>query len=153
MSIIAIANISNGKSTIGLRLLDIDTRQIKDVPMYDIINVLKSTNLQIDNIELQDNKIIGSNGSIDRLPKIINGQLIDKSPLIILNQVYATGYTVSDYKGQTIRMTTKGVIDYAQENGIANGEVIGKSYRSYIRPIKGEYRKLEHAHPSENLLL
>ena len=41
MRLIAIANISNGKITIGLRLLDIDTKQTKDVQLSNILNVLK----------------------------------------------------------------------------------------------------------------
>ena len=36
MKLIAISNISNGKETIGLRILDLETKRIKDVPVDNV---------------------------------------------------------------------------------------------------------------------
>ena len=63
-----IANISNGKSTTGFRLLDIDTKQTKDVSENDMKQSLKSEKISIENLKLNGYYLVGSNGSIDRLP-------------------------------------------------------------------------------------
>lgn len=69
MRLIAIANICNSKDTIGFRLLDFDAKQTQDVPKENVVAVLKSGKVTIENLEIQGNSISGKNGSIDRLPK------------------------------------------------------------------------------------
>ena len=76
MGILAIANIIDGKNTIGLRLLDTISGQIKDVPIANVIGVLASGKATIDNVGLENGKLVGTNGSLDRLPKIMNGVLV-----------------------------------------------------------------------------
>ena len=139
MRLIGIANISNGEETIGFRLLDMDTKQTKDVPIESIKQAIKSNNIQIDNLEIKAGIISGSNGSIDRLPKIINGQLIEKSPLIILNQIGETSYEVSDFKGSISNVKDTDIIEYANKNGISNGKIVTKDGRSFISAISGSY--------------
>ena len=150
MRLIAIANISNGRNTVGFRLLDIDTKQIKDVQINDIRSVLSIGTIQIDNLKIKDGTIAGSNGSTDRLPKIINGQLIGKSPLIVLNQIGNTGYTVSDYKGTICSVKVKDAIDYAKTHGISNGKVVTKDRTEFISAIDGSYEVKEQAEHYNN---
>ena len=139
MRLIAIANISNGKNTLGFRLLDIDIKQIKDVPLENIKDVLKHNQIQIDNLTIKDGEVIGYNGSIERLPKLINGQLVGKSPLIVIDQLGNTGYTVSDFKGHILNIKTKDVVDYAKVQGISNGKVVNKDGTEFISAIDGQY--------------
>lgn len=100
MSILAIANIIDGNHTIGLRLFNATTKEVWDNQLKGIQTALQYGDIKIDNIELHNNKIVGKNGDIDRLPKIFNGRLVGKSPLIVVNQIGNSGYTVVDFKGQ-----------------------------------------------------
>ena len=140
MRLIAIANISNGKETIGFRLLDTDKRQTKDVPLDNVKSVINEGTIQIDNLKVKEDIVIGSNGSINRLPTIINKQLIGKSPLIIINQLGDIGYIVSDFKGIIKTLENDKVIKYAKKNGIANGKIVNKDGKEYISSIQGEYK-------------
>ena len=139
MKLIAIANISNGEKTIGFRLLDTETKQVKNVPIYNITGALKANTIQIDNLILKDRAVSGYNGSIDRLPKIVEGKLVGKSPLIILNTLGNIGYTVSDYKGTIVNVKEADLIKYAKNNGISNGKIVSKDSREFISSIEGGY--------------
>ena len=143
MRLIAIANIvSTSYRTIGFRLLDTDTKQIKDVPSNNVKAVLAEGNIKIDNLEIKEDLIVGSNGSINRLPKIMNGQLAGESPLLVINQLDNYGYTVADFKGTIIALENAKVIKYAKENGIANGKITNKEGKEYISSINGDYTRV-----------
>ena len=140
MRLTAIANIvSNSNKTIGFRLIDSDTKQTKDVPLNNIKSVLAEGKLQIDNLSLKHNTVIGSNGTIDRLPKVADGQLIGRSALIILSQLDDGGYKVSDYKGTVLNMINTDILKYAKVHGIANGKVVYKDGKEFISSIDGTY--------------
>ena len=143
MRLIAVANISNGKNAIGFRLLDTDTKQIKDVPLSNVENVLKSGDVKIDNLTIKEGKISGSNGSIDRLPKIVNNQLIGKSPIIVLEQLGDQGYAVSDFKGSILKINTEDILKYAKINGISNGKIVEKEGTEFISSINGKYTLIQ----------
>ena len=136
----AIANLSNGKTTLGFRLLNIETAQVTEVSLANLKDALQSGKLQIENLAIKDGIVIGSNGSIERLPKMVNKQLVGKSPLIILNRVWSEGYRVSDFKGTILNMSSKEALEYAKTNGISNGKIVGKQF---IRSINGIYTIIE----------
>ena len=140
MRLIAIAHISNGKDTLGLRLLDIDAGNTKDVPLSNIKDILKSGNIQIENLTIQNEEVTGYNGSIERLPKLVNNQLVGKSPLIIINQLGEVGYEVCDFKGAISKVKTAAVMAYAKANGIANGKIVNKEEKEFISAIEGTYK-------------
>lgn len=150
MQLIAVANITNGKDTIGLRILDLDTRQVKDVPLDNVKSVISRGIATIDNIGITNNKVVGTNGAINRLPKIFNGNLVEKSPLIIVNQLGDEGYTVADYKGTVIKMKAEVALRYAKSDGIANGKVVQKDGKSFISSISGNYKVIEMAEASSD---
>ena len=143
IKLIAIANICTIEGTVGFRLLDIDTKQTKNVPLESIKIAMLSGKATIENLKIENTTIIGSNGSIDRLPKVINGQLIGKSPLIILNQLDDIGYTVSDFKGTISKVNTEDTINYAKTNGISNGKLVNKGNKRFMSSITGEYDQSE----------
>lgn len=140
MRIIAIGNIIGRKDTEGIRILNVDNRQVMDVPTHSIKEAIINGKATIENIGLSEGKLVGTNGSIDRLPKIQNGNLIGKSPLIILNQLSDGGYIVSDYKGTIIKMTKDNVIDYAKVHGISNGKLCNRENIGFISAA--EYAKV-----------
>jgi len=143
MGILAIANIIDGKNTIGLRLLDTISGQIKDVPIANVIGVLASGKATIDNVGLENGKLVGTNGSLDRLPEIMNGVLVGiYSPVIIVNQIDDIGYTVTSYKGTMVKLKNEDVLKYAKLNGIANGKIVNRDGKEFISSINGEYPKI-----------
>lgn len=149
MSITAIAKIavtttSLNKKTIRFRLLDSATREVKEISVADIRIVLLSNKVTISNLKIAGGIIMGSNGSLDRLPTILDGKLVGKSSLIIINQVGNTGYNVSDFRGNIIYAPTSNVIAYAKENGIANGKIVKKSNGEFISAIGGKYEIVDY---------
>lgn len=139
MNIIAVANISDGTNTIGFRLLDAESKQVKDVPIANIIEILKENKVTISNLMYSNNNVVGSNGSIDRLPKIVNNKLIGKSPLIVISRVGNTEYRVADFKGNIKIMNNKNILEYARLNGISNGKINSKDGKEFISSISGSY--------------
>lgn len=138
MALFMIATIHDNNEMIGVRLLDTNSKQIKDVPIREVITAIEK-GITIQNIDVEQGQLVGTNGSIDRLPLVINGRLEGKSPLIILNQIGNSGYTVSDFKGQIKRLRNRDVIEYAKEHGIANGKIVQKGGNYYISSIIGSY--------------
>ena len=46
----------------------------------------------------EDGSLIGTNGSLSRYPRILNGNCTEyPSPLIIINQIEDIGYTICDF--------------------------------------------------------
>lgn len=142
MQLIAIANICNYEGTIGIRLLDIDTHQIQDVPANNIIQVITAKQAYIENLKVKNGRLIGYNGCIDDLPAIIDGSLCGPSPLIVINQIGKVGYTVSDYNGNIVKLTNEEVIEYAKAQGISNGRLIEYADKTIICTIEGRYREV-----------
>lgn len=139
-----IASVYADNQRIGFRILDSDTGKIIDVPDQSIIQVIKSGQ-SINNLEISEGKLRGSNGDITRYAKLVNGKLGtgEKSPLVILNQLGDTGYTISDHLGQIKKAKTEVVVDYALKNGIANGKISNRDGKQFISAIYGNYEKID----------
>lgn len=141
MKIFMIGVIAASKSQIlGYRLLDFEDGQVKDVPAKALIDTMKN-GFKVENIEIQGNKIVGTNGTIDRYPLIINGIPYKKSPLIVLKEMNNGDYMVCDFKGEIVRMRQEDVIKYAEVEGISNGKVVERDGTKFISAINGEYDK------------
>lgn len=140
MNIITIANILNNKETIGFRLLDIDTREVTEVSIDKLKKAILHNKVTIDNLVVEDNNIVGSNGSIDKLPKLSHGQLIERAPLIIISRIGNVGYKVCDYRGNIVNLKEEDIIKYGKFTGLANGQIVNRDNKEYIRAISGSYR-------------
>lgn len=140
MRLIAVANISDGQSTIGLRLLDVDKQEIKDVPINNIKQALSKQMVSIENVELSDGKVVGSNGSIDRLTKIIEGMPIGKRPLLIIDKLDNGNYRVADYNGCITTFDNEYMLKYCSLHGVANGKVVKKDGQEFISAISGSHK-------------
>lgn len=139
MHIIAISNISNGEENIGFRLLDLDNEQIMDVALDSVIEVLKSGNAKIDNLEIEEDEIVCTDGDIDDLPKIVGGKLRGRSPLVILDRLEDGSYLLSDYKGNITSMSTDELVEYTKEKRLSNGTIEKLNYKEFISSRFGEY--------------
>lgn len=149
MKIYIIAQIVSGKNVVGYRLLDVESKdqnsKLKDYPLNNIKAVLsnKATADIIKNARLVNGEVTGTNGQLSRYAKITtNGELIGKSPLVVLNKIDNLGYTVSDYKGQVKKMKNSDAVEYARAQGIANGKVILSDGVEYISSISDSYEQI-----------
>ena len=140
MRFIAIAIIENTGIPKQIRILNIDTGKYTDVKALSLCESKELKEGSIANLKFEDGQgIVGSNGSLDRLPKIVNGQLVGRSPVIILDQLDEEGYRVCDFKGEVKNVRVKDLINYANTNGIANGKVVTKAGKQFISSINGHH--------------
>lgn len=136
----------NLNKTIGFRLLDIESKSMKDVSTLNLMNVLKNHTVVVKGIELRGNELVGTNGSLDRYPVIIGGNITGKSPLIVIGQYVeddtVLGYMVADWKGDIKSASRENVVQYARVHGIANGAIKQRGDTYYISSISGEYQRI-----------
>lgn len=142
MGIFVIAVIKERKQTIGYRLLDTISGQTKDTGAKILSDVLKAGKVNIENIEIKDNCIVGKNGSLDRYSVISrDGKLSGSSNIVILEEIGTAGYKASNYSGTVGNYKTADIIRFAKQKkcGIANGKVVEKDGKEFISSIRGEY--------------
>lgn len=136
---VAIATIRSNNEIIGVRLLDPSSKQVIDVDINDLKYNLKSGKLYLDNLVLRHETLIATNGSIDRLPILESGMLASEPRLTVLNKISDVGYTMVDYKGTILKLTTEDAIKAAKKYGLANGKLVAREGKCFIAPIKGAY--------------
>lgn len=129
---------------IGYRLFDAESSkgEIMDVTVQNITKVISKDPELIKNARLVNGKLSGTNGSLERYAKIdASGNLKqgEKSPLVVLNKIENVGYTVVDFKGQKLKMSNEKAVEYAKNNGIANGKVVTQENIEFISSIADSY--------------
>lgn len=143
MRMVMIASIYKDDSRIGFRILDADSindgkGQLIDTTDDKICAVLSSN--KIENLEIKNKMLKGSNGDISRYGKIVNGVPGQQtSPLVILTQIGEVGYLVCDCLGQVRRLRVDELIKLAGVYGIANGKLMTRDNKQYISAISGQY--------------
>lgn len=150
--IMAIAALhENSKHVIGYRLMvyDLDKgleSKCKDVPTNNIVYALLNKTMHIENMEVAGGQLEGTQGSLDRLPKVsrLDNLLIGEDSVIILNKIGDIGYTCTNYTGRIIRIETEKLIKFIKINGIANGKLALRDGTSYISAISGNYEEVEY---------
>ena len=151
MAYLMIAVIQENKKIVGYRIFDIGSKkQFMDVPADNIKQVMLSGKAEVLNLGIQNDEIVGTNGSIERYPRLASGGVLvsQTSPLMIISQLGDVGYTVVDYKGQVKKARTGEVVEYAKQSGIANGKVVMKDNIEFISSITGAY-PIEKISPSK----
>ena len=143
ITLIAIHQDRNG-NTSKFRLLDEDTNEIKDFPCDNVKNVLKNSKLKINGIELNGNKLKGSNGSFDRYPIFVDGILCRNNKRItILATIDDIGYRVSDADGHIVEASTNALLDKRAEGlEVANGKIVEKNGVAFFSAINGSYKNI-----------
>ena len=90
MKIIVIAckyKSESDKDPYEFRLLDLNSKQVLDVPYRALLGVVANKQANVVNVECKNFKLKGSNGAFDRYSKIVNGQLVGTSKLVILHEI------------------------------------------------------------------
>ena len=150
MGLIMIAtHYNNDGNIIGIRILDTDSGEKKDVSYDSALSVATKHPGIIENIEVKDGNLSGYNGALGRYAKIKNGKLVGRSPLVVIEQLGDIGYKVSDWNGTVKNYRNDDVIRYSSDNGIANGKLVERDGKQYISAIVGNYRVIEIDEPKE----
>lgn len=127
----------------GFRLLDYNKCNYLDVPIENVVRVLKEDKYKIIGLEIKNDKLVGTNGALERYAKLYNNKVIENS-IVILKEVPNYGYVVSDYKGMVTKLSTFDTIEVANKIGcIANGKIVNKLGKRHISSINGNYTKLD----------
>lgn len=151
MGLLMIATIQQNDTIIGFRVLDTNAKDgsaeaIKDVPINSLKKAMSSGLVKIDNLEVHNGEIIGSNGDISRYT-ILNrdGTLLEtRHAIVVINQLQNVGYTIVGYKGQTSKIRTEELLAEAKRyGGIANGKIVTKDNITYVSSISGSYELVE----------
>lgn len=136
----------NNNNVIGVRLLNSKSRQIIDVTLADaIFGIANGT--KVENIDIVDGKIVGTNGSLERYTKIDsnNNVISGKTPFIVLNRITNNnkniGVTIVDYMGNISTLSNKDSVLHANKKGI--GVANGKVHSGLLTSINGAYATME----------
>lgn len=134
----------NKKNIVGYRVLDLKTfsgttLNEDGLKQYGIDRIY---GLGI-NKSKGGNKLIGTNGAIERYPIIDNnsGRLVQNNAVIVIGVSKGNKFVCSDYNGTIVQFTEKEVIDFASRpgNNIANGKIVTKDNKRFISAISGTY--------------
>lgn len=140
--LIIIARISEGKNTVGYRILDTSNNKTIELSKEGLIAELtkghKLVNASLtrtaDGVDIK-----GTNGDLTRYANIdVNGVLVSKPSLVVLFKSQ-NGFICANYLGAIAELNSKDAVKYAVENGIANGKTVTKDGKHIISSINGEY--------------
>lgn len=97
----------------------------------------------VENIRVEGAVIKGTNGTIDRYPKLIQTDAGFKQisfPLVVISRIN-DGFIVNDGTSNIMKLSSKDAVAYAKLQGIANGKVVKdtETGKETISSIKGNY--------------
>lgn len=141
---------------IGFRIVDGTVasengkRPTKEVSITNMLDVLKKNPSMINNLEVSKDKIVGTNGKLERYTELVlNNGVIDKKSsnitIVVLGRVNDKYFEVSDCSGNCKLMSEKELIDWAssENNSIANASIVNNTDGTkYIRSLSGEFKNI-----------
>ena len=155
MEIFAVSRIIDDRGrNIGFGLYDTDTGQVKLVQIDQVKGAIDQGVVKVENLEVIQGIIKGSNGDIDRLPKVTaQGQSIGDSKCTIIRAVSdgtkTIGFDVVFFDGSCKQASHN---ELAFVYGVTNGKVINNNGDITVSSIRGNYktRVVESAIKSAN---
>lgn len=153
-----IATLKNNNKTYGYRFLNfesLDKYETVDIGTERVIATIRNKgNGCIQGIELDNGKLKGSNGSLDRYGVVDNG-VIKSSPVVILSRIIGAdretlGYDICGTNGKVLRYRTEDVMKYIYKYGVANGKVVSNGDSTFISSINGNYSETEISRSNDN---
>lgn len=141
MSFIAIGKITTLSNALkSLRLFETESCSYRDIEVSVVKQAIQAGKIKVDNLGVSGNKLLGTNGSINRLPEVFEYKDL-KSAVTIINQIEDIGYTIVDYKGRVLNVKTEQLVTYGETYGISNGKIVERANgKKFISSISGEYR-------------
>lgn len=122
MNLIAIAKILNVCGTIvGVRLIDLETGQVKEVKESLLLSAIVSNKVYVANLGTTEKEYYSS---VNKLAGIRNGKRTDiECPITILNKIDTEGYTICEYTGQIHHLSNDEAYYYAKHFGVSNARL------------------------------
>lgn len=88
-------------SLYGYRILDSNTEEVKEYRHEDLSREVLAGRLQIENIEIENNKAILTGKYKDKYPKMdIEHRVNDKDIIVVLERMSLLSYKCTDYTGR-----------------------------------------------------
>lgn len=131
---------------IAFTVMDVDTKQTMIQNYSKVFEVVSTNKAIIHGIEYDTahGKLKGSNGTFDRYPAYIDGQLY-RPGIVILNTIDDIGYTICNGTDTVIDIKTQDLIrllNKQQNLQIANGKIVTKDETQFISSINGSYENV-----------
>ena len=135
MVLFMIAYIRKDKNTtLGFRILDTKIRKTTIIPYSIVLTMLISREIVIENLRVDNGKVKGYNGSIDRYTVIdANQQLISEQSIVILAKKSNELFICSDFRGSITEVHQSKLIENSK---LANGKIVN----TRISAIEGTYK-------------
>lgn len=141
-----VATIKNGKDIVGFRMLDtnlIKTGKCVTDINYDSVKSAIARGTKVENLGLKGDKIIGTNGVVDRYADIkTNNEIIEKSSIVVLFRT-DDGFIVADYMGNVSKVGYDEALKLDNSVGIANAKIVERGGKKVVSSINGEYPFIE----------
>lgn len=140
----------NQDRIVGFRFVDPNNIKNGEAAHFDIdfknLQIAFSKGMDIRGLKVENGKLVGSNGSIDRYTKMDykTGKLLQKTQLVVLKKFGQSKYILCDGVGKVVKVSEKDMIDNI-ENGrfsIANGKLVNKDGNKYVCQISGQYDRV-----------
>lgn len=137
--LVCISTLIKNKKTIGFRLCNVENRKVKDITYESLYSAMSDGTVEVQNLRVVNNKIIGYGGRLDRYTAINfdTKTIIGSASYVIISKYDVTNtYRVVDYNGNIQVMGSKKLSKLA----VANAEIneIGE-----ISPIECEFTQEE----------
>lgn len=127
MGILMIATIFDGRKHVGFRLIDSYSREIRDVS-YSSVQSLIAKGGNIQNLKIEGNKIDSIDGNVFEYPKVVNGRLVGRASITILEKSNDGNYLISTWEGDTIQVQEDTLTGFKDTIGITNCKVVHVPY-------------------------
>lgn len=140
----------NQDRIVGFRFVDPNKIKNGEAAHFDLdfknLQIAFSKGMNIRGLKVENGKLVGSNGSIDRYTKMDykTGKLLQKTQLVVLKKFGQSKYILCDGVGKVVKVSEKDMIDNI-ENGrfsIANGKLVNKDGNKYVCQISGQYDRV-----------
>ena len=140
----------NQDRIVGFRFVDPNNIKNGEAAHFDLdfknLQIAFSKGMDIRGLKVENGKLVGSNGSIDRYTKMDykTGKLLQKTQLVVLKKLGQSKYILCDGMGKVVKVSEKDMIDNI-ENGrfnIANGKLVNKDGNKYVCQISGQYDRV-----------
>lgn len=140
----------NQDRIVGFRFVDPNSIKNGEAAHFDLdfknLQIAFSRGMDIRGLKVENGKLVGSNGSIDRYTKMDykTGKLLQKTQLVVLRKFGQSKYILCDGMGKVVKVSEKDMIDNI-ENGrfnIANGKLVNKDGNKYVCQISGQYDRV-----------
>lgn len=119
-----------------------------DLSYTAVLNRLRTGGV-IANLAVKNDKVVGTNGVIDRYSKVTQDNICVSVPRLVVLSRTDDGFIVSDAFGKVSSLTNENILEINKKSPVANGKVVHKDGKEFISSIVGEYPYIERKKGTE----